>query len=199
MRKWQDDPFTRKARRENFEARSVYKLDEIDKREKVLTGANLILDLGAAPGSWTQYCLKQRPSAKVVAIDLSPVNVSDPRLHFIQSDIEAVDLSPFFQERKADVVLSDMAPKTSGIHDRDVALSFELAQMALNSAYKWLKPGGNFVVKLFMGGSFEEFNREVKKAFTSVKLLRPESTRKHSREIFFIGKGFRGVSGSLND
>ena len=192
MRRWNDDPFTKKARAENYEARSVYKLSEIDKRERIFSGVKTVLDLGAAPGSWTQYCLEKiPPGGKIIAIDLSPINIKDPKLLFFQASIEDFDFTAHLEGRKADLVLSDMAPKTSGIHDRDVALSFELATLALETARKFLKPGGNFVVKLFMGDSFEEFHRLLKTSFSSVRLLRPESTRKHSREIFLIGKGLK--------
>lgn len=188
MRKWNDDPFTKKARKENYEARSVYKLEEIDRRENVLKGAKLVVDLGAAPGSWTQYVLKRLPNAKVIAVDLSPLGFADPRVTFFEESIETVDLSAY---PGADVVLSDMAPKTSGVHERDVALSFELATLAFETAKRLLKPGGGFVVKLFMGESFEDYQKLMKGAFESLRNLRPESTRKHSREIFLIGKGFK--------
>ncbi len=190
-RNWNDDPFTKKARKEDFAARSVYKLEEIDRREKILKGAKLVLDLGAAPGSWTQYCLKTHPSAQVVAVDLSKIEIQHPQLTFLHGAIEEVPLSETLQGRKADVVLSDMAPKTSGQADRDVALSLDLAAFALEVAKKHLRPGGGFVAKLFMGTGFEEFRKSLRECFDSVALLRPESTRKHSREIFFIAKGFR--------
>ena len=90
MRNWNDDPFTKKARREDYAARSVYKLEEIDRREKLLKGAKLVLDLGAAPGSWTQYCLKTLPSARIVAVDLSPLEVRHPNLTFLHGAIEEV-------------------------------------------------------------------------------------------------------------
>ncbi len=193
MRNWNDDPFTKKARAENYEARSVYKLEEIDRREKILNGAKLILDLGAAPGSWTQYCLKKLPRVRILAVDLSPLNVKDARITFLQKPIEEVKFEEALGAERPDLVLSDMAPKTSGIHERDVALSFELASLALNVALQWLKPGGHFVAKLFMGDSFEEYDRALRQHFSEVKRLRPESTRKHSREIFFIGKGLKGT------
>ncbi|MBM4303073.1 MAG: RlmE family RNA methyltransferase [Deltaproteobacteria bacterium] len=193
MRNWNDDPYTKKARKENFEARSVYKLEEIDKRERIFSGVRTVLDLGAAPGSWTQYCLKKLPKtdSKIIAVDISPIQVQDPRLIFLQESIESVDLSPYVGDGKVDMVLSDMAPKTSGVHDRDVYLSFELASLAFHTCEKHLKMGGAFVVKLFMGESFEEFHKLLKANFSQVRLLRPDSTRKHSREIFFIGKGFK--------
>lgn len=194
MRQWNDDPFTKKARREDYAARSVYKLEEIDRREKILRGAKLILDLGAAPGSWTQYCLKTLPNARVIAVDLSPLEVEHPHLTFLHGAIEEVPLKEAMQGKLADLVLSDMAPKTSGQASRDVALSLDLQLFALEVAKQHLKPGGGFVAKLFMGEGFEEFRTQLRGSFEKVSLLRPESTRKHSREIFFIAKGFRGAA-----
>ncbi len=192
MRNWGDDPFTKKAKKENYEARSIYKLEEIDKRENLFKGVKSVLDLGASPGSWTQYCLKKLPvTSKIVSVDISPLGFSDPRVIFLQESIETVDLTPYIEGGKVDLVISDMAPKTSGQHDRDVALSTELAELALATAEKFLKPKGNFVVKLFMGSTFEEYNKNLKTRFETTRVLRPESTRKHSREVFLIGKGFK--------
>lgn len=189
MRKWNDDPFTKKAKKENYEARSVYKLEEIDKRERVLSGVVNVLDLGAAPGSWTQYCLKKIPKhGKIIAVDLAPLGFSHLQVTFIQKPIEELDLKDFLGAEKVDLVLSDMAPKTTGVHDTDVARSFELASIALDASLKFLKPGGAFVVKLFMGDSFEDYRKMLKDRFEQVRILRPESTRKHSREVFFVAK-----------
>jgi 23S rRNA (uridine2552-2'-O)-methyltransferase len=191
LKRWNDDPFTKKAQKENYEARSVYKLKEIDDKEKLFRGAKIILDLGASPGSWTQYCLEKCPQAKVIAIDLNPIHITHPNLTFIEGDIETADLSSYIQDSKVDVVLSDMAPHTSGQHDRDVLASIELCEMALANADKFLKKGGNFVTKIFMGTGFEDLHKKLKSSFESSRLLKPESTRKQSREIFFIGKGFK--------
>src|SRR3990167_6550382 len=114
MRKWNDDPFTKKARREHYEARSIYKLQEVQEREGVLDKAQAILDLGASPGSWVQYCLKHSATATVFAVDLSAINVQHDRLHFLQADIAAADIAQLIAPNAAvDVVLSDMAPKTT--------------------------------------------------------------------------------------
>ena len=192
MRNWGDDPFTKKAKKENYEARSIYKLEEIDKRENVFRGVKSVLDLGASPGSWTQHCVKKLPaSSKIVSVDISPLGFSNDRVIFLQESIETVDLAPHIEGGKVDLVISDMAPKTSGQHDRDVALSTELAELALATAEKFLKPKGNFVVKLFMGDTFEDYNKKLKSLFEATRVLRPESTRKHSREVFLIGKGFK--------
>lgn len=193
MRRWNEDPFTRKAQRENYEARSVYKLKEINEREKIFNGVRTVLDLGAAPGSWTQFCLERAPNAKIIAIDITPLNVKHDRLTFIQKPVEEIDFSSVFCDEKVDLFLSDMAPKTSGIHDADVARSFDLACLALETAKKHLRQKGTLVVKLFMGESFKEFEELLKKYFSVVRMLRPESTRKRSREIYFIAKEFKGV------
>ncbi len=193
MRKWNDDPYTKKARRENYEARSIYKLSEIDQKERLFKGVRRILDLGAAPGSWTQYCLEKAPSAKIIACDLSELQVTDERITFLHQPIEEIDFAQHLGNEKVDLVLSDMAPRTSGLHDMDVLLSIELATCALTTAQKFLKPGGSFVVKVFMGSGFEDYQKLVKANFGHVRLIRPDSTRKQSREIFFVGKEFKGI------
>jgi 23S rRNA (uridine2552-2'-O)-methyltransferase len=192
VRKWNNDPFSKKARREDLLARSAYKLEEMDRRELLLSNARTVIDLGASPGSWTQYCLRHLPqNATMVAVDLSPIKIEDRRLWFHLGSIE----DPQFQEKisslKADLVLSDMAPKTSGVHEADVTKSHELALLALGVARRCLAPKGAFVVKLFMGESFGDFDNTLKIAFSKVTRLRPESTRKHSREIYFIAKGLQ--------
>lgn len=193
MKRWNDDPFTKKARKEHYEARSVYKLEEIDKREPLFQNVSLILDLGASPGSWTQYCIRKIPrNGQIIAVDLNPLNFSHPQVRFLQESIETLDLTLHVGNQKADLVLSDMAPKTSGVHERDVALSYELACLALSAAEKHLKTGGAFVVKLFMGDSFEDYHQLLKSRFNTVRLLRPEATRKASKEIYFVAKGFLG-------
>lgn len=199
MRRWNDDPFTKKAQKENYEARSVYKLEEIDRRERLFDSAKVVLDLGASPGSWTQFSLRRSPSAKVVAVDLAPINVKDPRLTFHQKDIAEISWDEALSGEKADLVLSDMAPKTSGIRDLDTARSFDLASIAVDVAQKTLKPSGKLVVKIFMGDTFDEFEKRMRETFKEVRRLRPETTRKHSREIYFIGKGLKapaGISGT---
>ncbi|MCB0403837.1 MAG: RlmE family RNA methyltransferase [Bdellovibrionales bacterium] len=192
MSRRRPDSFTKRAKAQNFLARSVFKLEEIDKREKLFHGVEIIVDLGASPGSWTQYCVRRLPKAKIVAIDLNPIKFAHPNVHFIQGSISDTNIVAALDGKAADLVLSDMAPKTTGIHDTDVARSAELAELALQTALHVLKPGGNFVAKLFMGDSFEAYDVSLKEHFQIVKKLRPESTRKHSREIFFIAKNFKG-------
>lgn len=191
MRNWNDDHYTKKARNESYLARSVYKLGEIDKRERVLSGVKLAIDLGSAPGSWTQYILEKLPSSRVIGVDISPMEIEDERLTFLHRSIGDVNFAQVLEGKKADLVVSDMAPKTSGQHIRDCALSYELCMLALSVAREHLKPGGSFVCKIFMGGDFEAFHKDVKTSFGKVRLLRPDSTRKQSREIFIVAKDFR--------
>lgn len=192
MSNWNNDPFTKKARAENYEARSVYKLQEIERREHIFRNVQLVLDLGASPGSWTHFCLEAAPHARVIAVDIAPLTFQAPRVTFIQVAVENLDLAPILGGKSFDVVLSDMAPKTSGIHDRDVALSLELGHQALKIANQHLRKGGCLLTKIFMGSSFESFRKDMKACFHELRLLRPESTRKHSREIYLIGKQFIG-------
>lgn len=189
MRSWNDDPFTRKARKEDFLARSIYKLEEIDKREHVFQAGQRVIDLGAAPGSWTQFVLKKiGQKGRIWAVDLEEVRVKDSRLETIQGDLETLDWEKFLGLESVDVVLSDLAPKTTGMHEHDVACSMDLAQAAKKIALQQLKSQGVFIVKVFMGAGFEAFVSDLRKVFRSVRILRPEGTRKHSREIYLIAK-----------
>lgn len=189
MRRWNDDPFTKKARRENYAARSVYKLREIHQRDQILAEAKTILDLGAAPGSWSQFCLEALPSVTVFAIDHSALQIRNDRLKFLQIDIRLAVISNFIAPHQTvDVILSDMAPKTTGIRVVDVEASTELARLAIHISDQILRPGGNMVVKLFMGDTLNEIEREFRSRFRNARLLRPGATRKHSMEIFIVGK-----------
>lgn len=190
MRRWQDDPHTKKARKQGLLARSVFKLDELDRKFKLVRGAKRIIDLGASPGSWTQYCLKTTPKAQIFAIDLKKVEVDSPQLSFLLQDIAEVDWDSFLGDQKVDLVLSDMAPNTTGNTLVDHSRSIQLCELALEVACSHLKPGGHFAVKVFMGEDFESFRANVSKHFGKVELLRPDSTRKQSKEIFLVGKGF---------
>ena len=192
MRSWNDDPFTKRARREHYEARSVYKLKEIQKRDRILDGVNSILDLGASPGSWTQYCLEERPQAKLFAIDLNPMGFSNDRVKFLQAGINDANIAELINPLSTvDLVLSDMAPHTTGIASVDVDRSTELVLVALQIADRFLVQGGGFVAKLFMGASLKSIQTELQNRFQTTRIIRPEATRKQSREIFLSGKDKR--------
>lgn len=190
------DHFFKKAKSEDFLARSVYKLQEIDDRLKIIKPGHHILDLGASPGSWSQYCIKKvGPKGKVVGIDLTFVGLKHDNYFFQQEDIHNVNWEALKGQACVDRwngVLSDMAPKTTGIRNTDQMRSLELCQMALNVAVEQLKPKGYFVCKLFHSESFKEFQSELKKHFERCDAIKPDSTRKISKEIFIIGLGFKG-------
>lgn len=186
------DHYTRRARKDNYAARSVYKLQEIQKRYRLLQAGDRVLDLGCAPGSWLQYAAKVvGPRGYVLGLDLKAVHLELPEhVHCLTADIFELDdrvrdrLRPGFQ-----VVLSDMAPATTGRKDVDAARSLHLCERALALARDHLTGGGRFVCKVFQGPDSPEFIETVKQQFTRCHIYKPQSSRKASREIFVIGKG----------
>lgn len=191
------DYYFHKAKSENFAARSVFKLEEIDKRFRIIRPGDQILDLGAAPGSWSQYCSQKIGfKGRLLGIDLQPVKLSLPNAVFIVADMHDLHLEELMKSQQFhppfDLVLSDMAPKTTGIAITDQARSLELCELALVLAKKFLRDGGHFVCKLFQSGDFESFRNDLRNYFSRIEILRPKSTRRESKEIFFIGLSFRG-------
>jgi 23S rRNA (uridine2552-2'-O)-methyltransferase len=186
------DHYFKKAKEQNFAARSVFKLEEIDQRLKIVKTGQQVLDLGAAPGSWSQYCSKKiGPTGKILGVDLSVISVKLPNAKFIQADLRDLQLENCFQENGFtelfDLVLSDMAPKTTGIRVTDQARSMELCELALNIGRKFGKPGSHFVCKLFHSDDFIALREEIKKSYEKFEAIKPDSTRKISKEIFLIG------------
>ncbi|MFZ4404065.1 MAG: RlmE family RNA methyltransferase [Pseudobdellovibrionaceae bacterium] len=186
------DHYFQKAKKENFVARSVFKLDEIDTKFKIIQNKDWVLDLGASPGSWSQYCCKKiGPEGRLLGVDLQPMKVKMNNAVFIEADLNSLDLPVLFAEqgfhKQFDVVLSDMAPKTTGIRVTDQARSLELCELALNVAEKFLKPKGHFVCKFFHSDDFKLLQNKIKLQFQKVEALRPDSTRKNSKEIFLLG------------
>lgn len=183
------DHYHRKAKEEGFLARSAYKLQEIQKKFKLLKNGSRVLDLGCAPGAWVQVALPLvGDKGCVVGVDLEKIEattLSHPRFRFIHGD--AFKLKPEdIPEAPFDVVLSDMAPKTSGVKVRDQALSADLCLHALAVARESLRPGGSLVVKLFEGEDAERVRKEIAASFEQLKLFRPDSTRVASSEIYLI-------------
>jgi 23S rRNA (uridine2552-2'-O)-methyltransferase len=183
------DFYHRKAKEEGFLARSAYKLQEIQKKFKLLRANSKVLDLGCAPGAWTQVALPLvGQHGLVVGVDLEKVELSHPRFRFIHGD--AFKLTPEeLPEAPFDCVLSDMAPKTSGVKVRDQALSAELCLHALQVAKGHAKPGSSLVVKLFEGEDANTVRKEIQAAYRELKLFRPESTRSASVEIYLVAQG----------
>jgi len=183
------DHFTRDAKKAGYPARSVFKLEEIDQRVKLLRGGMCVLDLGAAPGSWSLYAAKKvGASGKVMAVDLTPMGTALPdNVTVLQGDALSLEEGQVARFAPYDAVLSDMAPSTSGNKSSDQARSFELFMRALAVAATLLKPGGSFVGKLFMSEDLPLARVELKRLFAEERLIRPEGTRSVSTELFIVG------------
>ena len=190
MTKWQpQDHYFHRAKKEGFIARSVYKLEEVDRRVRLLRPGQRVLDLGCHPGSWLQYCARVvGKRGLVVGIDTRKISVElPPHVHLVQADVfelSPADLHHFSNE--FDVVLSDLAPATTGIRSVDSDRSSLLFQRALALADDLLVPGGHFLGKIFQGSGFDEIVRELKSKFRKVKGIKPRATRKESKEIFLV-------------
>jgi len=189
------DAFYRKAKQEGLRARSAFKIEEIAQRFGLFRKGMAVLDLGAAPGGWLQIISRLvGPSGVVVGIDLQPIRGMGPNVRTAVLDIYAPDLRQRLDELHAgafDVITSDMAPKTTGVKATDEARSLDLAEHALRLCEDLLRPGGAFVAKVFEGGGFEGYLRQVKARFARVKLVRPEATRGRSFEIYVVAQGHR--------
>ena len=191
------DYYFHKAKQENYAARSAFKLEEMDQRFKIVRPGQQILDLGAAPGSWSQYASRKVGArGRVLGIDLQKITIRLPNAVFIQADIRDMSLPDVMKkngfEPPFDIVMSDMAPKTTGIRVTDQARSLELFEIALDAARRYLRAGGTFIAKLFHSEDFESFRATLRQEFERVEVLRPKSTRKESKEVFLVGMGFRG-------
>ncbi len=185
------DRFYQKAKKEGFRARSAFKLDEIQRRFHILRPGGRVLDLGAAPGGWCQIAAREvGPKGFVLGIDLEPIPALPPPARTWVADAFAPELIERLRSEGRfpyDAVLSDLAPRTSGIHGVDEARSLELAGRALSLALQVLKPSGALVVKVFMGGDFEEFLRTCRRAFRAVRVVRPEaSVARGSKEVYLV-------------
>ena len=187
------DPRTAEAKSAGYPARSVFKLEEIDRRARLLKGGLRVLDLGAAPGSWSLYAAQRiGPSGRLLAVDLQPLRTAlPPHATFVQGDALSLENASLAQHAPYDVVLSDMAPNTTGNRMADQARSYELYVRALSVAANLLRPGGSFVGKIFMGEDFPDARQKTREVFEHERLIRPEGTRAVSYEIFVIGQNKR--------
>jgi 23S rRNA (uridine2552-2'-O)-methyltransferase len=194
LREHFSDPFVQRAQREGWRSRAVYKLEEIDRREKLLKPGQLCLDLGAAPGAWSQYARRRvGRSGRVIATDL----IKMPALagvQFVAGDLReaavfdaVLALCP---ERGVDVVLSDMAPNISGVDAIDHPRCANLVELALELSGRVLKPGGCALIKVFQGAGFEDLVRTARLQFAQVKLVKPQASRTRSAELYLLAKAF---------
>lgn len=196
---WRDrqerDPYVQQARRDGWRSRAVFKLEQIDKKERLLRTDMVCVDLGSAPGSWSQYVTRTlKGRARVVAVDLLAMD-SLPDVEFIQGDFE--DDVIFEQilastgEAGADLVMSDMAPNISGSRAVDQPRSMALAELALDLARRVLKPKGSFVCKLFQGEGFDAFIVDARRSFERVRVMKPKASRAGSREVYLVARNYR--------
>lgn len=191
----ESDYWTKKAFKEGYPARSVYKLEEINKKFSLFNSSAHILDLGAAPGSWTTFLLKTlNQNAIVVSVDLKPLDnkIKDERLTFIQGDMQDKKIIKEIEEKSPfDAVICDVAPYTTGNKALDVARQNDLAFMAKDYAKKMLKNGGAFITKIFQGQEMNLLMKELKNYFETVRTFKPIACRKNSIETYIIGKNFK--------
>jgi 23S rRNA (uridine2552-2'-O)-methyltransferase len=190
-----NDPYVQRSKREGYRSRSAYKLTEIDDRDKLLKGGLLAIDLGSAPGGWSQV-LSQRigASGRVVAIDLLEMEPI-AGVTFIRGDFSSkkglAAVEEVLKGRKADIVLSDMAPNMSGIAVSDQARVMELAEVARDFALLHLKPEGSFLVKIFQGTGYDDYLRSLRRAFHKVVVRKPDASRDESAEQFILARNLR--------
>jgi 23S rRNA (uridine2552-2'-O)-methyltransferase len=190
------DTYYKKAKQQGYRSRAAYKLLELQERFRIFKTGQLIVDLGAAPGGWIQVAAKLvGPSGKVLGVDLQPIEAFHQKnIIVIQADITATETEQRIMEylgRPADSVISDLAPKLTGIRDTDEARSLELNRTAMEVANRLLRAGGSFLIKSFVSEELRIFSAELEKQFGSVQRTRPDASRKGSSEIYFFAKDYR--------
>lgn len=198
-RRWLDkhrnDPYVRAAQAENYRSRAVYKLQEIDKRDNLLSGKNCIVDLGAAPGGWSQYCARKRPNARIVALDRLDMASVDG-VEYLQTDFaEQAGLDALLAtlgNSRVDLVLSDMAPNLSGIKVADQMGVMQLAELALDLCSQVLMPQGDLLIKVFQGEGFDTLLKDMRQHFARVNVRKPQASRDASREMYLFGHAWAG-------
>lgn len=191
------DPFVKRARAEGWRSRAVFKLEQIDRREKLLRPGQVVVDLGAAPGAWSQYARRRvGRSGRVVALDILPMEPIE-NVDFLQGDFREEQvfaaLLGKLPKRGVDIVLCDIAPNLSGMDAIDQPRSMYLCELALEFAARVLKPGGAALIKSFQGAGFKELVAEARRRFGKVKFAKPEASRARSPELYLLATDFRFV------
>lgn len=191
MQEHVSDEFVKRAQRDGYRARAAYKLTEIDDRDRLLKPGMVVVDLGSAPGSWSQVATQRlQGKGRVIALDILDMQPL-PGVEFLQGDFreESVlaQLEAMLGGRQVDLVISDMAPNISGINLVDQAKVAHLAELALEFAIQWLKPGGHLLVKVFAGSGFDEILRAMRQGFEQVATRKPKASRDRSSEIYLLG------------
>ncbi len=191
------DHYSEQAKKERYPARSVYKLKQAQRKFRLIRKDDQVLDLGCSPGSWLLYAAELTGKhGKVLGIDLKPVTIKIPsQAETLKADILTIDRAWIENEDLANrfnVVLSDMAPATTGNKMIDAERSYQLCRAALNIAQMALRPDGSFICKIFQGEEFKKFSDSVRNRFKNHKIFKPQSSRKESKEIYILGMGFKG-------
>ena len=196
LREHVNDPYVQRAKAEGYRSRASFKLMEIDDRDRLIRPGEVVVDLGATPGGWSQVVAKrQKGNGRVIALDLLEM---DPMhgVDFIQGDFreESVlkTLETMLAGAKVGLVLSDMAPNISGVVVSDQARVMHLAELGLDFSRAWLKPDGAFLVKVFQGYGYEDFAKEMRKVFQVVSTRKPDASRDRSPEVYLLGRGLKG-------
>lgn len=196
---WRDrqerDPYVLKARRDGWRSRAVYKLEQIDQKERFLRPDMVCVDVGSAPGSWSQYVTRKlKGRARIIAVDILPMD-SLPDVEFIEGDFqdEAVleQILAATGDRAVDLVMSDIAPNITGTRVVDQPRSMYLVELALDLARRVLKPGGSFVCKVFQGEGIDEFVIDTRSSFERVKVMKPKASRAGSREVYLVARNYQ--------
>lgn len=199
-KKWLDehvnDPYVKRAKADGYRSRASYKLIEINEKDKLIKPGNVVMDLGSAPGGWSQIVAPWVGDAgTVIASDILPMD-GIAGVTFVQGDFteESVynEILHELNNKKADVLVSDMAPNMSGVNTTDQYSSIYLVELALDMARNVLKPGGSFCAKVFQGVGYEEYVKDVRTSFDKVLVRKPEASRPRSREVYIVAKGFKG-------
>ncbi|OGT65946.1 MAG: 23S rRNA methyltransferase [Gammaproteobacteria bacterium RIFCSPLOWO2_02_47_7] len=195
LQRQKKDPYVKQAQQSEYRSRAVYKLKEIDEKDHLFRKGQTVIDLGAAPGSWSQYVARQvGPQGKVIAIDILPLDSIDNVL-FIKGDFteQAIYKQCLYSldGQNADLVISDMAPNISGIKSSDQARSMHLAETARDLACQVLRPGGDVLIKIFEGEGVTEFRQGLKEHFRQILTRKPRASRDSSREFYILARTFR--------
>ncbi len=190
-----DDPYVKKAQAEGLRSRAAFKLKELDDRDRFLRRGMVVVDLGAAPGGWSQVARDRvGQTGRILASDVLPMDEL-PGVEFVQGDFRDPSvmnsLLAALGERKADLVISDMAPNMSGVEAVDQPRALGLAELTFDSAREFLCPGGGLVLKLFQGSGSDEFLRELRQSFEKVRVRKPRASRLRSREVYIVAAGFK--------
>jgi 23S rRNA (uridine2552-2'-O)-methyltransferase len=191
------DPYVQRAKAEGYRSRAAFKLTAIDARDRLLRPGMVVVDLGAAPGSWSQVAAaKVGGKGRVLALDLLEMTPI-PGVEFLQGDFHDEAFVAAFEEklggRPVDLVLSDIAPNMSGIGSADQARAMHLCELALDFAQRHLAPGGSFLVKIFQGSGFSEFRAAMQTGFRTVVVRKPDASRDRSAEVYLLGTGLKGT------